>query len=344
MPGRTEPAPAFGRDGAFCGGDPAGLPENAAFSGCGGIPVGTGISGCGVLPESGGARERFAAAGLLGGRYWLLRPLSSGGSGSVFLARDLHLPKYWAVKRLPKSCAAQARREAALLGSRPHPGLPAAVDFLEEAQYCYLVMEYIPGMTLQEAVRRAGAFPEARCVDAMLKLAEILENLHGRRPPVWYLDMKPANVMLTDGGGVVLVDFGAAMEPQEAALRRGSCFGTYGYAPPEQRLSGVCDGRSDLYALGATAYAMLTGCDPSRPPFGIRPVREWGRLAGSGFRRILCGCLEEDPQRRIQTASELCRQLRALRRRPRPGLLPQSAALPQQEKNVFLTTGERLDL
>lgn len=209
------------------------------------------------------------------------------------------------------------RREAVLLGSRTHPGLPTVVDFIETEENCYLVMEYIEGRTLQEAVRQDGCFCETECIGLMRQTAEILAYLHSLRPPVWHLDIKPANLLLTREKKVMLVDFGAAMEAEEAACRRGGCYGTYGYAPLEQCRKGgegaACDGRSDIYALGATFYFCLTGQDPGQPPFGIRPAKEWENAYGADFAGIIKRCTEKEQEKRFQTIHELIDALESCR-------------------------------
>lgn len=293
---------------------------------------------------------------VLAGKYRLIRVIARGGFGQVYLAQDLHLEKYWAVKEIPKSMAGgigQIRREAALLGNRQHPGLPVVVDLVEEADACYVVMEYVAGVTLVQAVGQRGVFDRQECIAYMKQLAQILGYLHKQRPPVCYLDMKPENVLLTQEGRLVLVDFGAAMELEGAACNRGACYGTYGYAPPEQcGMTGqqVCDQRSDIYALGATVYFLLTGYDPSRPPFGIRPFEEWEEKAGKKLGRILCTCLMKEPEKRFQTIQELLFELQECRGERSgawslcKGVLCRRRFFIRQEKSIFLTEKERVGL
>ncbi|NLL80262.1 MAG: serine/threonine protein kinase [Clostridiales bacterium] len=249
---------------------------------------------------------------VLAGKYLILRELARGGCGSVWLAEDLHLPKRWAVKEIKKEREDQGmelKREAMLLGGRSHPALPVVVDFLDTEHFGYLVMEYVEGVTLAEAVRQRGVFSEEECLNLLCQLAEILRYLHELRPPVCYLDLKPANVLLTEEGRVVLVDFGAAMENEGAACRRGPCYGTYGYAPPEQcgelGMEAVCDQRSDVYALGMTIFFLLTGKDPGLPPFGLKSCIGWESMAGREFVRILKTCVEWLPEKRFQSMREV---------------------------------------
>ena len=300
---------------------------------------------------------------VLAGKYRLKKVLARGGMGRVYLAEDLHLHKVWAVKEMEGELMGSyeaVQNEAALLGNRSHPGLPVVVDLFADGGFFYLVMEFVEGQTLEEAVLRQGAFPEESCADVLRQLIEILSYLHNQHPAVCYLDMKPANVLLTPAGKVMLVDFGAAMETEGAACRRGGFFGTYGYAPPEQcgelrsrrdrtagkalRRDTVCDVRSDVYALGATVYFLLTGYDPARPPFGIRPWKEWEGAAGTDFIALLQRCLEREPDRRFQSMEELRTALadcrigkQKMKERIRQKLPWRRNFVLRQEKSVFLT-------
>src|SRR5208282_1235243 len=137
----------------------------------------------------------------------------------------------------------------------------------------YLVMEYVAGRNLEEELAvRGEPLPEGLVIDIARQLCDVLAYLHDLTPPVIYRDMKPSNVMLTEKGRVVLVDFGIARLFK--AARKGTMIGTLGFAPPEQ-YQGIADPRSDIYSLGATLHYVLTGRDPEKfPPFSFPPVRE----------------------------------------------------------------------
>ncbi|MBM3465730.1 MAG: hypothetical protein FJX76_26870, partial [Armatimonadetes bacterium] len=198
------------------------------------------------------------------------RALGEGGMGAVFLASHLALgDRQVAIKRISVSTATpaevrleQLRREAELLSSLHHPNLVTVHDFFVEGQNPYLVMEYVEGMTLDEAVRIHGNSP-AIVTRWLVEIARVLEYLHGREVPVLFRDLKPSNVMLDKHQNMKLIDFGIARlatpATRTATLMQG--LGTPGFSPPEQ-YRGSTDSRSDVYSLGATGYALLTGVVP----------------------------------------------------------------------------------
>ena len=208
---------------------------------------------------------------VLQGKYVVDRVLGSGGSAVVYLARQALLgDRPVAVKELTvqagdtegrASAVARFRGEAEILSALDHPGLVEVSDFFEEAGHPYLVMAYVEGHTLQDICENADGFLDGAVVAAWAdQICEVLAWLHARRPPVIYRDLKPTNVMLDNAGRIRLLDFGIARVLEDDArtgtLVRGC--GTPGFAPVEQMGEGTTDARSDIYALGATMYALLT--------------------------------------------------------------------------------------
>ena len=118
--------------------------------------------------------------------------------------------------------------------------------------------------------------------------------------------MKPANIMLKPDGNVTLIDFGTAREFKEKNLADTTCLGTVGYAAPEQFGGmGQTDARTDIYCLGATLYHLVTGCNPSEPPYEMKPIREINPSLSSGLERIILKCTQRNPEDRYQSAAEL---------------------------------------
>lgn len=271
------------------------------------------------------------------GKYELLEQIGTGGSGIVYLARDRHLERYVAVKaeKQPEKSeeADILKKEMEMLKALRHPMLPAVFDYFQEAER-YLVMEYIEGESLHNFIKREGSIAEKQVYEWALQLAELLSYLHAQKPPVLYRDMKPDNIIICPDGKLRVIDFGAALRIHYDSREAEMLAGTVGYAAPEQ-LAGAnghttqersagpakfrneygtgADERSDIYTLGATMYHMLTGHNPARPPYGLRPIRCMKPELTRDMERIVEKCTEEEPSKRYQTAEELGNDLKRQR-------------------------------
>jgi len=206
---------------------------------------------------------------ILNNRYRIVRLLGQGGFGAVYRAWDTNLSRPCALKEnLDTSPVAQRQfeREAIILAGLTHPNLPRVTDhFFVPGQGQYLVMDYIEGDDSQQILQRAGgALPEAQALGWVLQICDALTYLHSLHPPVIHRDIKPANIKITPDGRAMLVDFGIAKEYDPGVKTTiGARAVTSGYSPPEQYGRGTTDAQSDIYALGATLYALLTGQAPA---------------------------------------------------------------------------------
>jgi len=207
---------------------------------------------------------------VLQGRYAIVKPLGQGGMGTVFLAQDKRLSnRFCVVKKLrldgfDKEDKHRAttffEREAMILSGLKHPNVVSIQDYFQEYGNYFLVMEYVKGDNLQQLLKKRGEpFNEKQVVDWGLAILDVLNYLHGNKPPVIYRDIKPSNIMLSAVDGIKLVDFGIARPYAEHSENTHVVSG--GYSPPEQYWGGA-DLRSDIYALGATMYYLLTGKEP----------------------------------------------------------------------------------
>ncbi len=196
------------------------------------------------------------------GSYNIIRPIGSGGQGSLFLAQHRALGKVVVIKKSDGGDAAQFQQEANLLANLRHPNLPAVTDFFVEANgtRC-LVMDYVEGQNLEKTIEQHGALAENVALSMLRPIFEAVKYLHANR--VIHRDIKPANIIITPQASAVLVDFGIAKALATGQLTRTGArgYGTPGYAPPEQYSGGTTE-RSDVYALGATLYYMLIGRVP----------------------------------------------------------------------------------
>lgn len=215
---------------------------------------------------------------LLKERYAIDSVLGEGGMSAVYLAFDRSLGgKKVAVKQMQVQIAraddrakaiAQFRNEAHLLASLEHPRLVPVTDFFEDGESAYLVMGLVDGRTLLDASMEPGV-TLADVVGWIDQIADVLEYLHGRQPPVLFRDLKPSNVMLDCSGQIRLIDFGIA-RTFETGQTTGTFLkgaGTAEFAPVEQFSGkGGTDVRSDIYSLGATMYDLMTS---ELPPVSV---------------------------------------------------------------------------
>ncbi|HLL72995.1 MAG TPA: protein kinase [Pyrinomonadaceae bacterium] len=261
---------------------------------------------------------------ILYSRYEIVRRIGGGGMGAVYLARDRNLgdqPR--AVKEMIQSNIDESqhekaindfKRESMLLASLEHSSIPTIYDYFydDEAARFYLVMKYISGGDFLARLRNApgGRIDEKTVTDWGCQVADVLEYLHRRNPPIIYRDLKPANLMIDGNSGrVMLIDFGIArwVSIQEKGV---TAVGTMGYAPPEL-FSGKVEPRSDIYSLGATMFHLLTGSDPQDNPLLIfdfnknpRP-RQLAPSLSNEMEAILMRAVGYKPEDRFRSAAEL---------------------------------------
>lgn len=252
----------------------------------------------------------------LQGRYRILRTLGHGGMGSVYLCEDLRLPgKQWAVKEMlcPESLPYGAResfeREVRILAGLRHRNLPMIVDYFHEDGNEYLVMEYVEGRTLHEELATRGRADEVQALRWGLEIARLLDYLHTREPPVIFRDLKPENIIVQENRSLKLIDFGLARHFVEGKGRDTHASGSIGYAPPEQwDESGQTDARSDVYALGATLFYILTGQAPS-PVYGTNQLSKHREDLDPEFEQLVQRCLEVDADKRYGSSARLVHEL-----------------------------------
>lgn len=218
-------------------------------------------------------------------RYCIVEEIGSGGEGHLYMARDMELGGYWAIKELPIS----KKREAKLLRLLEHPSIPKMIDYIETEEACYLVMEFIRGKSLGQLQREGHIFSAEEILRYGDTILQVLEYLHRQKPPVYYGDLKPDNLMLGESGVLYLVDFGSAVlgfgnEPR-------ICMGTRGFAAPEQ-YEGRVGESSDLYAFGKTLRS-LAG-------------RNWGRILWKvpGMWGFVHRCVQMQETKRFSTAAQ----------------------------------------
>lgn len=250
---------------------------------------------------------------VIDGKYKILNEIGHGGMSNVYLAINERANKPWAVKEVRKSLNRDFNLlrqsliiETDLLKKLKHPNLPSIVDVIDSDENFLIVMDYIEGNTLERLLTEEGAQPQEKVAAWALQLCDVLDYLHTRPVPIIYRDMKPSNIMLKSEGSVVLIDFGTAREFKEKNVADTVCLGTNGYAAPEQFGGmGQTDSRTDIYCLGATLYHLVTGHNPSEPPYEMYPITKWNSSLSTGLERIIQKCTQKNPADRYQTVKEL---------------------------------------
>ncbi len=253
----------------------------------------------------------------------------------VYLAEDERLGRQVAVKVLKARLAAddefveRFRIEAQAAASLNHPSIVAVYDRGTAEGTTYIAMEYVRGETLKQRLRRDGALPPDEAVPIALAVLSALSAAHARA--IVHRDVTSYNVMLDQGGRVVVTDFGIARMGDSALTRTGAMMGTSSYLSPEQAQGRQADERSDLYSLGVVLYEMLTGRVPFRGETDVAVAMQHvstappnPRTLAPGVSEALAGAamraLSKNPDDRYQTAEDFAAALRKARRPARaPG-------------------------
>ena len=253
---------------------------------------------------------------ILENKYEIIKFIGKGGMSKVWLAKDTNekLNRLWAVKEISKTTEAykhtvdeeKALHEIEIMKDLDHPALPRIVDVIDGNTSICVVMDYIQGPTLQNVLDMYGTQDEKAVVSWMLDVCDILTYLHSRKPPIIYRDIKPSNLMLNSDGHIKIIDFGIARE-----YRGGDDtmpLGSEGYASPEH-FTARTDVRSDVYTVGSTAYALLTGKTQKNPPYYIQPIRKIDPSLSQGLEKVILKATDKDPDNRYQSAAELANAL-----------------------------------
>ncbi len=272
-------------------------------------------------------------------RYRIVSLLGQGGMGAVYRAWDTTLNIPVAIKEnLDASAEAQRQfgNEAGMLARLSHPNLTRVTDyFFLPGQGQYLVMDFIQGEDLQTKLDAASreqpsmsGLPESQVMPWIMQVCDALEYLHSQPAPVIHRDIKPANIKIRPDGRAVLVDFGIAkLYDPHLATTVGARAVTPGYSPPEQYGGGRTDTRTDVYALGATTYHLLTGTQPPESVYRMTggahmpEARQVNPAISPATSAAIQHALELISEQRFQSISEFHRALAASP--PAPAFIPQ---------------------
>jgi serine/threonine protein kinase len=263
---------------------------------------------------------------ILQDRYHVVRPLGRGGMGAVYEAFDRRLSRRVAIKEtlVEGDDLRQAfEREAHLLANLRHPALPNVLDHFSEAGGLFVVMEFIPGDDLGAMLELHHSFPSAEVLRWADQLLDALSYLHALDPPVLHRDIKPANLKLIAPDKIVLLDFGLA-KGRAGQMTHTDSRSVLAYSPnysPLEQIQGTgTDQRSDLYALGATLYHLLTGVKPpdaltratavvNGQPDPLRPAHQLDDQVTATLSAAITRALALNIDQRPRTASEMLHDL-----------------------------------
>jgi len=277
--------------------------------------------------------------------YRILEPLGAGGMGEVYRAHDLHLDRDVAVKVILRGSFADPtarerfRREAHVLSRLSHPGVATIFDFDTQDDVDFLVMEYVPGGTLQSRLEKAP-LEVSELIRVGAEIGDALEDAHRRG--ILHRDLKPGNIVLTASGTPKILDFGLAgllhqqLNTATDLTQPGTILGSLHYMAPEQLRGDPDDSKTDVYAFGAVLYQMATGRRPfekDRPealmfeilhnvPRSARSVRP--EIPGE-LDRLIDSCLSKDAALRPESAGAVSRALRQIGEATRRGVAPEPA-------------------
>jgi hypothetical protein len=285
------------------------------------------------VAQASSAHAPLARNTVLSRRYRIEQLIGSGGYANVYRAMDTDLGYERAIKEViaaDPGLRKQFQLESELLINTKHPNIPQGYALFEDRGRMYLVMDYVVGKDLEEIlndslVQRGRPLEEAHVLTWMIEICDALTVMHSLRVPIIHRDIKPANIKIAPDDRPVLIDFGLAKLHRQGSPTMTAAQGVSpGFAPPEQYMAkGRTDRRTDVYGLGATLYAALTGKDPPEAPARLlaksggvgmggatlSPPRKWNPRISDATNRLILKALELSPNHRQQDASEMRREL-----------------------------------
>jgi serine/threonine protein kinase/dipeptidyl aminopeptidase/acylaminoacyl peptidase len=287
--------------------------------------------------------------------YRITEKIGEGGMGVVYKARDTHLDRTVAIKVLPAEAVADPERkrrfiqEAKAASALNHPNIIDIHDINSDAGVDFIVMEHVPGKTLDRRIGRKG-LRVGEALKYAVQIADALASAH--TAGIVHRDLKPANIMVTETGLVKVLDFGLAKltQPLESEVSatasamksltgEGRIIGTVAYMSPEQAEGKAVDARSDIFSFGSVLYEMISGKQPFQADSTLSTLsailnKEAGPLSAGiphDLERIVTRCLRKDPARRFQAMADLKVELEELKNEAESGRLQ---VLPAVVKRV----------
>ncbi|GAA4653894.1 hypothetical protein GCM10023142_10320 [Anaerocolumna aminovalerica] len=241
-------------------------------------------------------------------KYQIIKVLGHGGTADVFLCLHTKLNTLRAIKRIRKDhiLHSQLLNEAHILKNLCHSCIPTIFDFEEDAEYSYIIEEYIEGRSLKVLRNQSEHIPEKTIIEFTIQLCDLLQYLYSTHNPVLHLDLKPDNIIISENQ-VKLIDFGASSYKNETGKRKYS-LGTKGFAAPELYSGHTPDERTDVYGIGTLIYFMVTG-----KSYNVteqkRSVKNRLRNCSAPLQGIMKQCLQYYPMLRYSCVFALKKKL-----------------------------------
>ena len=287
-------------------------------------------------------------------RYLIEKRIGEGGMGAVYLATDQRFDNFVAIKETfykDEEFGEAFEREGKILNGLLHPVLPHVSDYFTEGDEHFLVMQYIEAEDASDTLKRDGAFPVEAVLGWTDQLLDALDYLHSQEPPIIHRDLKPSNLKITPRGDIFLLDFGLAKLNKDNTLSERSVFGySRRYSPLEQIQGTGTDPRSDLFALAATVYHLLTGNPPldaiarasaivAGKPDPLQLASEINDQVPTGVAAVLNSALALNPENRFASANAMRQALKYAVQETTPESAAAAVAAPvtvtEAEPNVI---------
>lgn len=267
---------------------------------------------------------------ILGNRYEILEKIGGGGMSVVYKARCKVLNRFVAIKVLRQELTSDPdfiekfKQESLSAASLTHPNIVNIYDTGIEDDIYYIVMEYVKGETLKDYIKRNGRLSEQETIIISRQIAEALKHAHDNK--IVHRDIKPQNILLTEGGTVKVADFGIARASSSSTINNTTnVIGSVHYFSPEQARGGYVDDKSDIYSLGIVMYEMITGVVPfdadNHISVAMKQIQEKPILPSKkesninispALEDIIMKCLEKNQSYRFQNAEAFLNSLNSI--------------------------------
>ena len=243
--------------------------------------------------------------------YKIIKPLGSGGNCNAFLGKEISSGKLVTIKKR-KTEDSNFFNESVILEELDHKSVPSLYKRSSEE----LILEYIPGKSLEKILIRKGLFTEKEAMHIAYELAGIMRYLHGRRKPVIYRDLKPSNIVMKPDGHICLIDFGAARFYEAGEASDTLNLGTLGFAAPEQYGNlGQTDPRTDIYCFGMTILQLVSGVD-TKDTDEVASFKKNGiKGISDEFIAVVDKCTRADREDRFRSFREIQEELEVIPKR-----------------------------